>query len=170
MSSVRNIILLVVLIAGGVAGYFIGARNGQDAKEALAKLEEATKLGEAEHKKTTAELQAQVTSLTTKFEADKKQINADYSAKQDKLSALLGSRDKTIKDLKDRRSGDQSEIVRLRAHMNDPMSAAEKQANLERIAQLEKDRRDTVLAMRGEQCLAVAVPKDNLATLQENKP
>jgi hypothetical protein len=169
MSSLRNIILLVALLAAGVAGYFVGARSGQDAKEALAKLEDATKAGEAEHKKTTAELQAQVTSLTAKYDAAKQQADAGDKLKRDQLSALLAAREKTIADLKARRSSELGEIERLRLHLNDAQSPQEKQALLDQIARLKDEVKAAGRAEVGQKCLDVAVPKDMLETLRGDK-
>lgn len=169
MDSLRNIVVLVALLAGGVAGYFIGSRSGQDAEKALAKLEAASKDGEAEHKKATAELQSQVTALSVKYEAEKQQINADSAARRDKLAAALAARDKAIGELKARGRNDQSEIRQLQVHLNDVPSPKDKQATLERIAILEGDKHSAFLEARGEQCLGLPVPKAVLATLREDK-
>jgi hypothetical protein len=169
MSTLKNLLFLVALLGATVAGYFVGARSGQDAKEALARLEAETKLAEAEHKKTTEQLNAKVTSLTANYDKEKKQIDADYAARHDKLSALLATRDAAIVDLKKRNSNDLVEIGKLRAHLEDPVSPEDRQATLNQIGERRADQKDAKLALRGEFCLKIPVPKEILASLQEGK-
>ena len=170
MDSLRYVILLVALLAAGVAGYFVGARSGQDAKEALARLEAAGKEGDAEGRKTKAELESKLATLNARYEAEKTRIDSELAISHDKLAALLAARDKTIGDLKARSASDQSEIRQLRLTLVDAKNPGDKQATLERIARLEDDAHAALVDARGNQCLKVPVPKAILETLLEPKP
>ena len=169
MDTIKKIVLLAALLASAVAGYFVGSQTGKEAKETIAKLEEASKLADAEHKKTVDELKATVSSLNSDFEVKKKQIADAFDSQRGDLLAQLAARQKTIDELKARQLKVQDEIDRLRSHLNDSQSAQERQALLDRIAVLEAEKQATATALRGEECLGVRVPKRVLATLQGEK-
>ena len=124
----RNIILLLVMIAGGVAGYFIGGRQGRNAVESLARLEAASKLAQIEHDKTAKTLDEKVSHLTAGYQKEKGEIDAAHAKQQERLKKELASRDQKIAGLNVVIAANQDQIDEARSRLGKSASPEERSA------------------------------------------
>ncbi len=160
----RNLVLLIVLLLGGAAGWYAGGWSGKDAKAALARAEETGKAAAAAHTAEADTLKAKLVSLGAEFERDKKKLEGEHSRQRSEASALIASSQSRIAELGKARSGSQATLQSLRAELANAKTPQDKQAITERIVikEVEVQRQDTQIA--GETCLAVPVPERLLAT------
>jgi hypothetical protein len=108
----KYLVILLVLAAGGISGYFIGSHQGKGAIEALA------------------------------------------------------GKEKKIREQTAKMNNNQREIERLRNNAVSATDPAEKRKLLERVAQLENEKRNSDSDVEGLKCLSVAVPDEILGQLQ----
>lgn len=160
----RNLVLLIVLLLGGAAGWTAGGWSGRDARAALARAEETGKAAAAAHAAEAAALKARLASLAADFERDKSKLESDHARQSSEASALIASSQSRIAELGKARSGSQTALQSLRAELAAAKTPQDKQAITERIVikEVEVQRQDSQIA--GETCLAVPVPEHLLAS------
>lgn len=164
------LVILLVLVAGGISGYFIGAHQGKAAIEALATVEQAAKHEKAESDKAINALKESMAGITSVHKNELSKIETEYRQQRTKLDAALAGKDKKIKDLTAKINNNQQEIERaqhMAANVSDP---AEKKKLQEKIAQLENEKRNLESGVDGLKCLSVAAPDEILMRLQGKQP
>ncbi len=160
----RNLVLLIVLLLGGAAGWTAGGWSGRTARADLARAEETGKAAAAAHAAEADTLKAKLASLSTDFERDKKKLEDEHNRQSSEASALIASSQSRIAELSKARSGSQTDLQRLRSELAAAKTPQEQKAITERIVvkQVEVQRQDGQIA--GETCLAAPVPDRLLAT------
>jgi chromosome segregation ATPase len=162
----KNLVILLVLAAGGISGYFIGAHQGKAAIEALASLEQAAKQEKAESDKAINALKESMAGLASEHKNELSKIENEYKKQRAKLDDALAGKDKKIKDMTAKMNNNQQEIERLRNNAVSATDPVEKQKLLERVAYLEKEKRNLESGVEGLKCLSVAAPDEILMQLQ----
>ena len=160
----RNLVLLIVLLLGGAAGWYAGGWSGKDARAALARAEETGKSAAAAHTAEADALKAKLASLGADFERDKKQLEDAHNRQRSEADALIASSQSRIADLGKARTGSQTELQRLRTELAAAKTPQDRQVIAERIVikEVEVQRQDNQIA--GETCLAAPVPERLLVT------
>ena len=164
------LVILLVLAAGGISGYFIGAHQGKAAIEALDSLKQAAKQEKAESDKAINSLRESMAGLSADHKSELAKIEAVHKQQRAKLDAALAGKDKKIKDLTAKINNNQQEIERLQnmaVNVSDPV---EKKKLLERVAQLEIEKRNLESGVDGLKCLSVAAPDEILMQFQVKQP
>jgi chromosome segregation ATPase len=159
-------VILLVMAAGGISGYFIGAHQGKAAIEALASLEQAAKQEKAESDKAINALKESMAGLTAEHKNELIKIETRYKQQRAKLDDALAGKDKKIKDMTAKMNNNQQEIERLRNNAVSATDPVEKKKLLEKVAQLEIEKRNLESGVEGLKCLSVAAPDEILVQLQ----
>jgi len=162
----KYLIILLVMAAGGISGYFIGAHQGKAAIEALASLEQAAKQEKAESDKAINALKESMAGLTAEHKNELIKIETRYKQQRAKLDDALAGKDKKIKDMTAKMNNNQQEIERLRNNAVSATDPVEKKKLLEKVAQLEIEKRNLESGVEGLKCLSVAAPDEILVQLQ----
>jgi flagellar basal body-associated protein FliL len=115
-------VILLIMAAGGISGYFIGAHQGKAAIEALASLEQAAKQEKAESDKAINALKESMAGLTAEHKNELIKIETKYKQQRAKLDDALAGKDKKIKDMTAKMNNNQQEIESLR---NNAVSATD---------------------------------------------
>lgn len=164
------LVILLVLAAGGISGYFIGTHQGKAAIEALASLEQAAKQEKAESDKAINTLRENMAGLADEHKNELNKIESGYKQQRAKLDDALAGKDKKIKDMTANMHNNQQEIERLRNIADSATVPVEKKKLLERVAQLETEKRNLESGVAGLNCLSVAAPDEILRQLQVKYP
>lgn len=159
-------VILLIMAAGGISGYFIGAHQGKAAIEALASLEQAAKQEKAESDKAINALKESMAGLTAEHKNELIKIETRYKQQRAKLDDALAGKDKKIKDMTAKMNNNQQEIERLRNNAVSATDPVEKKKLLEKVAQLEIEKRNLESGVEGLKCLSVAAPDEILVQLQ----
>jgi len=159
-------VILLVMAAGGISGYFIGAHQGKAAIEALASLEQAAKQEKAESDKAINALKESMAGLTAEHKNELIKIETKYKQQRAKLDDALAGKDKKIKDMTAKMNNNQQEIESLRNNAVSATDPVEKKKLLEKVAQLEIEKRNLESGVEGLKCLSVAAPDEILVQLQ----
>jgi chromosome segregation ATPase len=162
----KYLAVLLVLAAGGISGYFIGAHQGKAAIEALAAVEQAAKQEKAESDKAINALKESMAGLATEHKNELNKIETGYQQQRAQLDDALAGKEKKIKEQTAKMNNNQREIERLRNNAVSATDPAEKRKLLERVAQLENEKRNSDSGVEGLKCLSVAVPDEILRQLQ----
>jgi uncharacterized protein YgiM (DUF1202 family) len=162
----KYLVILLVLAAGGISGYFIGDHQGKAATEALAALEQAAKQEKAESDKAINALKESMAGLATEHKNELNKIETEYQQQRAQLDDALAGKEKKIKEQTAKMNNNQREIERLRGTVVSTTAPAEKRKLLERVAQLENEKRNSDSDVEGLKCLSVAAPDEILGQLQ----
>ena len=162
----KYLIILLVMAAGGISGYFIGAHQGKAAIEALASLEQAAKQEKAESDKAINARKESMAGLTAEHKNELIKIETKYKQQRAKLDDALAGKDKKIKDMTAKMNNNQQEIESLRNNAVSATDPVEKKKLLEKVAQLEIEKRNLESGVEGLKCLSVAAPDEILVQLQ----
>jgi len=162
----KYLVILLVMAAGGISGYFIGAHQGKAAIEALASLEQAAKQEKAESDKAINALKESMAGLTAEHKNELIKIETKYKQQRAKLDDALAGKDKKIKDMTAKMNNNQQEIESLRNNAVSATDPVEKKKLLEKVAQLEIEKRNLESGVEGLKCLSVAAPDEILVQLQ----
>ena len=162
----KYLVILLVLAAGGISGYFIGSHQGKAATEALAALEQAAKQEKTESDKAINALKESMAGLATEHKNELNKIETEYQQQRAQLDDALAGKEKKIKEQTAKMNNNQREIERLRGTVVSTTAPAEKRKLLERVAQLENEKRNSDSDVEGLKCLSVAVPDEILGQLQ----
>ena len=159
----RNLVLLIVLLLGGAAGWTAGGWSGKTAKADLARAEETGKAAAAAHTAEVDALKASLAGLNADFVRDKKKLEDDHSRQSSEANALIASSQSRIAELGKARTGSQTALQSLRTALAAAKTPQEQKEITERIVvkEVEVQRQDGQIA--GETCLAAPVPDRLLA-------
>lgn len=166
----KYLVILLVLLAGGISGYTIGAYRGKAAIETLATVEQAAKQDKAESDKALSALKESMAGLTSAHKSELSKIEAEYRQQRANLDSALAGKDKKIKDLTTRISTNQQEIERLKNMAGNVPDTVEKKKLLVRAAVLESEKKNMESGLDGLKCLGVAAPDEILMQLQRRQP
>lgn len=161
----RNLVLLIAMLAAGICGYFVGSWSGRDAKEALARVEASARESEAAFRKTTQDLEARLGTLSAAHDQEKQKIKDEFKKQEDVLAGAVATRDQRINELQRSRKTIQAEIADARARLAAAKTEAERKAAEVDIGKLQKQEQVVAVTVDGEQCAAVKVPPSLLAAL-----
>jgi chromosome segregation ATPase len=161
----RNLVLIIAMVAAGLAGYFLGGRGGRGAKEALARVEASARESEAQYQKTTKDLQARLAALGSEHEQATQKIKDEFKQQEAAFASAVKARDQRIAELQRSRQGIQAEIADARARLAAAKSEAERLAAQADIGKLQKQEQVVVATVEGEQCANVKVPPSLLTAL-----
>lgn len=161
----RNLVLIVAMVAAGLAGFFLGSWGGRSAKEALARVEASARESEAQFQKTTKELQTRLAALGSEHEQATQKIKDDFKQQEDAFASAVAARDQRITELQRSRKGIQAEIADARARLAAAKSEADRKAAEAEIGKLQKQEQVVVTTVEGEQCANVKVPPSLLTAL-----
>lgn len=162
----KNFLLLLVLISGLVAGYFVGDYRGKAAREALDKMV-------ATEKKLNEELQAAVSKLQTDLDDIGKQH-------QQEIAALRKSNDSKVAEWRRTKAGLEETIrknnaklaeaddqIKIKEKERDAASGEEKAKLNQEIASLKKEREVLVQQNNSTSCLQSRIPQSVFDALKD---
>jgi chromosome segregation ATPase len=165
-SFMKNLVILLVLAAGGISGYFIGSQQGKAATEALAALGQAAKQEKTESDKAINALKESMAGLATEHKNELNKIEAEYRQQRANLDDALAGKEKNIREKTAKINNNQREIDHLRNTVVSVTDPAEKRKLLVRVAQLENEKRNSESSVETLKCLSVTVPNEVLGQLQ----
>ena len=166
----KYLVILLVLLAGGISGYTIGAYRGKAAIETLATVEQAAKQDKAESDKAIGALKENVAGLTSAHKSELSKIEAEYRQQRANLDTALAGKDKKIKDLTTRINTNRQEIERLKNMAGNAPDPIEKKKLLARVALLESEKKNMETGLDGLKCLGITAPDEILMQLQGKQP
>lgn len=153
----KNIVLLLILLAGLVAGYFVGDYRGRDARRAL---EEATAAGKELDEKRQQEivrLNADLDTINRKHAADVAALRQEGEASKAGWEAAKAGLDETIARQKSSAGELTANIARLQDQAGNASGDERKQLEAE-IARLQRDLAATRRQLDGNVCLKTPIP------------
>lgn len=163
----RNLVLLIVMVLAGGAGWWAGSWSGRDAKAALAKAQEIGEQAQKAHADETQALKKQLESIGSEFEAKQKARDAEFATAKGALDTALAGRDKTIADLQRSSGSKQTRIVEIEKRVADPsLPLAERNALQADIDRLKAEVSAERARVAGLECSKVPVPAELLAPLR----
>lgn len=168
--SMRNLLLLIVIVLAGGAGWYGGSWKGRDAIQALAKVKEVGQQAQAEHDKAVQDLKQSTANLLTDYQKGQKARDAAHAREKSKLDAELANRDKTIAALRNERQGKQTEIERIEVRLAGTTFSEERLRLRDEIARLKKDLAEKQAQIDGFECTKMLVPAQLLTPLQGRLP
>jgi DNA repair exonuclease SbcCD ATPase subunit len=157
---------LVLIIAGGAGGFYLGSQSGREAKELLEKEIENSKKASALHEQTEAGLRAQMEENNKKFEEDRREQTRRFEEERKSLKSALADEAARLRELKRSRDDLQKRKTKLEATLAGATSPEEKAKYLAEIAALNAQIDDLVKKEAVASCAFVPVPKDLLERLQ----
>lgn len=160
----RNLVLILVLVAGLVAGYFVGDYRGREARLALAKAIEAGKAAEGERDAAIAALKRDLAAVDAKYKADIDASRRDYAAKSDAWRATKARLDEALQRQNARLAEVNGNVDALAAKLAGA-TGAERPPLEARIARLRQERAGLQREVEGGACLKTPVPKDVIDAL-----
>ena len=167
----RNLVLLIVMVLAGGAGWYAGSWSGRDAISALAKAKAVGEAAQSEHDKTVKGLNQKLAGMNSDFEQGQKKLADDHAQAKAEFNATLAQRDQRISDLGKQRSATQTRIVTLRETVAAPGASAEDKARAQaEITRLEKLVADQKTLIAGLECSKEKVPDELLAPLRRGLP
>ena len=171
----RNLVLLIVALLAGAAGWYVGSWSGRDAIQALAKAKALGEQAQVEHDKAIKGLNDRLAGLGAEYAQGKKSLEDAHAQAEREFAAVLAGRDQRIADLGRVRSSTQTQLAGLKQALANagtgtgtgagatPQDRARLQAD---IARLEKQVADQQTLIAGLECSKVAVPSELLAPLR----
>ncbi len=167
----RNLVLLIVMVLAGAAGWYAGSWSGKDAIAALAKAKDLGEQAQAEHDKVVKGLNQRLAGLSSEFEQGQKKLETEHAQAKAEFNAVLAGRDQRIAELGKVRSVTQTRIVTLQQAVASPTIDPEERNRLQaEITKLEKTVTDQQTLIAGLECSKVAVPAELLAPLRGGQP
>jgi chromosome segregation ATPase len=164
----RNFILLLVLVSGLLAGYFIGDYRGRDAREALGKAIETGKTLEAERMTTISRLKTELESIDEKHRQELAAIRKDNDARMAGWHRTKSDLANTITHTTATLAESDNRLKSL-ISQRDSASGAEKAKIELEIARLQKERENLRQESAGDACLQARAPHSVFEALNETK-
>lgn len=162
----RNFILLLVLVSGFLAGYFIGDYRGKDAREALDKAIETGKSLDAERMTAISRLKTELEGIGEKHRQELAAMRKDNDTRVAKWrrtrSDLAQSITHTTVTL-----AESDNRLRSLINQRDSANGAEKAKIELEIAHLQKERKDLRQEIAADSCLQARVPHSVFEALNE---
>lgn len=181
----RNLVLLIVALLAGAAGWYVGSWSGRDAIQALAKAKMLGEQAQTAHDQVVKGLNDRLAGLGAEYAQGKKTLEDAHAQAKQEFSSVLAGRDQRIAELGRVRTGTQSQLAGLRQALAQASTSASTGANTgagtgtgtgttpqdrERlqadITRLEKQLADQQTLIAGLECSKVAVPSELLAPLR----
>lgn len=162
----RNFILLLVLVSGLLAGYFIGDYRGRDAREALGKAIETGKTLEAERMTTISRLKTELEGINEKHRQELAAVRKDNNAKVAGWRRTKSNLANTITHTTATLAESDNRLKSL-ISQRDSASGAEKPKIELEIARLQKEREDLRQESAGDACLQARAPHSVFEALNE---
>lgn len=183
----RNLVLLIVALLAGAAGWYVGSWSGRDAIQALAKAKALGEQAQTAHDQVVKGLNDRLAGLGAEYAQGKKTLEDAHAQAKQEFSSVLAGRDQRIADLGRVRTSTQSQLAGLKQALAHASTGASTGANTgtgtgtgagtgatpqdrERlqadITRLEKQLADQQTLIAGLECSKVAVPGELLAPLR----
>ena len=160
------VVLMVILLAGG-AGWLLGSRSGADAREALARAQELGKQVQHAHEQETTSLKQQLAKIKADFDQGQQAREAQHAQSKQALDAALAGRDKTIADLNRSVARQQARLTFLQQQLNNPSLPMAERATLKgEVDRLNDELQQERQRVQGVQCSKVPVPDELLQPLR----
>lgn len=154
----RNLILLLVLLAGGLAGYLIGDYRGKAAREALQEALDKGKIVLAEQQKTSLQLETRLRDIGDAHQQELEKIRTDYDARSAEWQREKARLNERIGRLTAERSTNASRLQALEESLKSASGPEkdrlQREIEILRIRQIELSRQ-----IEGNACLGVRVPQ-----------
>lgn len=153
----RNLILLLVLISGALAGYFVGDYRGKEARKALELAIETGKTLESERQATLTKLKTELDGINEKHQQELDTSRKEYATKEAEWQSIKSGLNGTISNLKEKRDKDMSELKHLLEQL-DGATGPERAALEQKIAALRRELDGVKLKLDSNLCLDMPVP------------
>lgn len=160
----RNIVLLMVLVTGLVAGYFIGDYRGSKAREALQKAIATGQSIDDELRTANATLKAELEGVTGRHAQDIERLRAEFSENSAEWQHTKSGLDGTIRLQNSRLVALNGALGELIAQLG-RSHGAEKVHLEQKIAILKNDIDFLLREVNGNACLQTQVPDSVIETL-----
>jgi peptidoglycan hydrolase CwlO-like protein len=164
----RNFILLLVLVSGLLAGYFIGDYRGRDAREALSKAIETGKTLDAERMTTISRLKTELEGIDEGHRQELAAIRKDNDAKVARWRSTKSNLADTTKHAAAALAESDDKLKSL-ATQRDSASGAEKIMLEKEIARLRTEQEALRHESAGNACLQARAPRSVYEALNETK-
>lgn len=160
----KNILLLLVLVSGLVAGYFVGDYRGKEARRAL---EDAVRMGQSidrELRDSNASLKADLSGVNSRHAEELERLHAEYASKSAEWQRVRQGLDGTIRYQNAKLAAHNRMLDELLEKLGST-GDAERAAVEQKIALLRKDIDGLLQEINGNTCLKTAVPHVVIDTL-----
>lgn len=154
----RNLLMLLVLLAGGLAGYLIGDYRGKAAREALQETIDKGNLALAEQQKTSLQLETRLREIGNTHQEELEKIRSDYDARATEWQREKTGLNAKIGRLTAERSINASRLQTLDEQLKNA-SGVEKESLLREIELLRIRQIELSQQIEGNACLNVRVPQ-----------
>jgi uncharacterized protein YgiM (DUF1202 family) len=169
-ADLRNIIILVLMVVSGIAGYYIGSHKGRDAIEALEKIKSATAQEQQAHDAAQNELKNRISELEKNYQEEKQKLVEAHEKQNAEWDEIKADKDKRIAELSGAISSNQNVIQHLiQVEATKQVGSKERSRLDSQIAKLEKEESDEKTAISGEKCVDTVVPFEIVKMLKEVK-
>ncbi|MEK8049289.1 hypothetical protein AACH10_03465 [Ideonella sp. DXS22W] len=163
----RNLVLLIVMVLAGGAGWWAGSWKGRDAIAALEKAKDLGEQAKKAHADETQALKARLDGIQAEFDAKQKARDAEFATAKGALDTALAGRDQTIAALQRSSDGKQTRIVEIEKRVADPtLPVVERNTLQAEITRLQGEVQAERARMAGLECSRVPVPAELLAPLR----
>jgi peptidoglycan hydrolase CwlO-like protein len=162
----KNIVLLLVLVAGLLAGYFVGDYRGKDAREALKMAIETGKTLESERETTITQLKTELESINEKHLQEISAIRKNNDAKVAEWRRTKESLENTLKLTTAKLAASDGQMKSLVSRRDGATGEEKARLDLE-IEQLKKQQASLRQEIEGGACLQARVPHSVFDALNE---
>jgi len=157
---------IVLIIAGGAGGFYLGNQSGREAKELLEKVREESRKASALHEQAEKDLRAQIEKNNKAFEENRREQTRRFEEERKSFNSALADEAARLRELKRSRDDLQKRKTKLEAALAAATSPEEKAKYLAQIAALNAQIDDLVKKGAAASCAFLPVPKDLLDKLQ----
>jgi DNA repair exonuclease SbcCD ATPase subunit len=154
----RNLLLLLILLAGGLAGYLIGDYRGKAAREALQEAVDKGNLALTEQKKAMLQLETRLRDIGDTHQQELEKIRTDYDAKSAEWRREKAGLTEKINKLRSVYAEKAAELERLIGQL-DGVTGTAREALESKIERLQTELGLISLQIEGNACLGVRVPQ-----------
>lgn len=162
----KNLLLLLVLVCGLAAGYFVGDYRGKEARLALEKAIETGRTVEREREAALLALKKELDEINTKYRHDLDASRQDYAARSAEWERAKAGLDETIRRQSDKLAAANRNIEQLTSRLG-ASSGPERERLEQEIARLRKQSAELQRELEGNRCLKTAVPRSVLEALDQ---
>lgn len=154
----RNLLLLLVLISGLLAGYLIGDYRGKAARVALEKAIETGKTLDSTRQAAIAKLETELRSIDEKHRQELDASRQEYDSKAAEWQREKAGLGEKIRRLSAKRAENDAQLKALNEKLGSA-SGAEKEKLEQEIERLRMERESLTQQIEGNACLKVPVPQ-----------
>ena len=159
-------ILLLVLVAGLLAGYFVGDYRGRDAREALNKAIETGKTLDSERETAITQLKTELEGINEKHQREIAVMRKDNDAKLAEWRRTKESLENTIKLTTAKLAAADGQMKSLVSQRDGATGAENARLDLE-IERLKKEQANLRQEIEGSACLQARIPHGVFDALNE---